>query len=662
MVRNKFKFIIPSYNNSAWVEYNIASVLNQTYTDWEVIYIDDNSTDDTLKKVTALVGNNPKYTVISNKENKGGLYNYFGQFPLINDDDIVVHLDGDDWLIDEFVLEKLNNLYNDTDCWMTYGGLIVWDGTGYYQPFPLNTHHSDFVHQYKLYRHDVWRASHLQTYRGFLFKSIDLDTVKYLKTGEYYWWAADFAWQFAYMEISGKDKIQVVDFYTHVYNQHTDNRKRSVVRETGDDNLLAAKEIINRKTHKQGLPATKLPLINAIGEYRERNSIPTKFSYVYNQTEGEFDVTLLQDAECINYINGVYGKLPGIVVADLHEPPHLFNQTEVYDMVLRHSDKFDYIFTYAKDLLTLPNAVFRNCGYECVLNKNVHKLEHPTLADESLFGLYDKSKTVSIITSNKQLTSMHVFRTECVQFIFSNSLPVDVFGVGFNEIVGKIDGLRDYKYSITIENGEIENYFTEKILDAFLTGTIPIYRGCPNIDEFFNPNGIIKFSTLEELRTIVNNLHLYEVSPEVIRENYERALKFCYTNDRLFDKYINPAQSIPDNFACTLDAPSQTLHYHTLNTIVLPVRVLVKNIDSDALIYTVSHPTGLLRGINYWCIPTPPHVLSFMTDERFGGLLIEFYVGDEKTQTIEFRLRTPTSTLPKPGNVTLPRLKTNNTL
>lgn len=657
MVHNKFKFIIPSYNNSAWVKYNVPSVLNQTYTNWEVIYIDDNSKDDTLEKVTNLVGDNPKYTIISNKENKGGVYNYFAQFSLIDDNDIVVHLDGDDWLIDEFVLEKLNNLYNDTDCWMTYGGLMVWDGSTYFQPFPLNTHHSDFVHQYKLYRNDVWRASHLQTYRGFLFKSIDLNVVKDLKNKEYYWHAADLAWQYAYMEISGKEKIQVVDFYTHVYNQHPDNKKRTVAREIEEANQLVATEIINRKKHRQGLPAKRLPQINAIGDYRERNSIPTKFSYVYNKTEGEFDITLIQDAECIKYINGDYGKLPGVVVADIHEPQHLFNYNEVYTAVLHNHTKFDYIFTYSKELLSLPNAIFRNGAYECVLNKNVHSHEHPVLADESLFGLYNKSKGVSIITSNKSSTPMHVFRTECVKFISENVLPVDIFGVGFNEIRGKIDGLRDYKYSIAIENGEMENYFTEKILDVFLTGTVPIYRGCPNIDEFFNPKGIIKFNTIDELQSIINNLHLYEVSPDVIKENYERALNFCYNNDRFFDKFINPTQLTSDNFVCTLDAPNQTLYYYSHNTVILPTKVIVKDIDSHALIHTVPHNTGISRGINYWCVPTPQHVLSFMTDERFGGLLVEFCVGDEIVQSFEFRLRTPTSTLPPPGRIALPKLK-----
>jgi glycosyltransferase involved in cell wall biosynthesis len=46
---NKFVFIIPSYNNSDWYEYNIKSIAKQHYDNWRAIYIDDASTDGTLK-------------------------------------------------------------------------------------------------------------------------------------------------------------------------------------------------------------------------------------------------------------------------------------------------------------------------------------------------------------------------------------------------------------------------------------------------------------------------------------------------------------------------------------------------------------------------------------------------------------------------------------
>lgn len=541
-MNNRFVILILSHNNENWVEPNLASVLNQTYANWKVVYVNDCSTDNTLTRVKEIVGNDDRFTIINNDINRGGTYNTMEHLHLLEDNDIYVHLDGDDWFIDETVLEKLNNLYNTTDCWMTYGGMAVWDGVNSSVAYPQNTDHNDFVHQYKLYRNDTWRASHLRTYRGFLAKAVTKEDLKDLTTNTYYWHAADLAYQFCCMEMAGKDKIQVVDFFTYVYNTSPKNSERTQVRESGQNQKFEI-EIRNRKKYKTGLNAGKLPLVNAISDYRERNSIPTKFSYVYNQFQGEFDATVIQDGECARYLKGEFDRPSGIVIADIYEPPELFNQREVYQLVLDNYTKFDYIFTYNKDLLHLPNAVFRNGGHECVLNKNIHKLEHPTLADESLFGLYEKSKNISIISSNKQFIPGHAFRVQCVNKIRNDNLPVDVYGVGFNEIKRKLDGLKDYKYSIAIENSSVENYFTEKILDCFLTGTIPIYKGCPNIDEFFNPKGIIKFNNTDELFTIIQKIHdgsIETVSEEIKQENYDKAMSLCYTNDRWFEKFLKP--------------------------------------------------------------------------------------------------------------------------
>jgi len=49
----------------------------------------------------------------------------------------------------------------------------------------------------------------------------------------------------------------------------------------------------------------------------------------------------------------------------------------------------------------------------------------------------------------------------------------------------KYRGLAPYEYSIAMENSQQLNYFSEKIIDCFLSWTMPIYWGCPNISEYF---------------------------------------------------------------------------------------------------------------------------------------------------------------------------------
>ena len=109
--QNKFKIVIPSYNNEQWVEPNVASILDQTYTNYEVLYINDASTDNTESIVKNIIKDyslEKKWKLITNKENKKRGYNVSPHNKNIidfinNDEDILVFVDGDDWLIDKNV-------------------------------------------------------------------------------------------------------------------------------------------------------------------------------------------------------------------------------------------------------------------------------------------------------------------------------------------------------------------------------------------------------------------------------------------------------------------------------------------------------------------------------------------------------------------------------
>lgn len=251
----KFKIVIPSYNNEDWVEYNIASILNQTYTNYDVLYIDDKSTDSTLAKVRELVGDLPNWHILSNEANMKRGYNinphsHHMQEFMDNADDILVFVDGDDWLYDENVLQKLNEHYNKHKCWMSYGGFIIYYGDdkeiGY--PTTQNTHYPDHVHDQKLYRKDVWRASHLRSFKWWLYSSIKEDDLKYTKDGLYYEYAEDLATSYPCLEMCGKSKIGVIDFITYVYNQSGEVGARSEERQS---NVAACDaEVRNRNPYQ----------------------------------------------------------------------------------------------------------------------------------------------------------------------------------------------------------------------------------------------------------------------------------------------------------------------------------------------------------------------------------------------------------------------------
>lgn len=555
-MKNKFKIIIPSYNNIDWVEYNLASVLNQSYKQYDVLYIDDCSTDGTYSKVADLVGHLSNWTVLRNSNNKGAAHNYVEHLTTFVDDpnNIIIHLDGDDWLIDDMVLDRLNDFYNEKDCWMSYGGFVCWEGhsSDPTLPYPQSTPYPEFIHKHKKYRKDLWRASHLRTYKAFLFQSIEKQDLKMLNTDEYYWHASDLSWQFPCLEICPQERIGLVDFYTLAYNHSKQNQVRTHERES-NDNAKYEIEIRNKKRYAEGLGNGKLPQIRFIGDYRERNSIPTLFTYTYEQTHCEYDITVLGDQAIIDFVEGKIPNDPNKkVIAEVAEPAHLmFGEfSRVHDCAFNNYTKFDRILACDKRLLELPNSMFMNVGAEVVLNKRVGDGIYGTLADDALIKLYDnKTKLISAISSNKVMSEGHVFRINTLMHLSRHTTQVDYYGQTMHsqylrdvlrDIDGKVDGLRDYMFSIAIENGICENYFTEKILDCFLTGTIPIYHGCPNISEFFDERGFIVFNTKEELVDVVANLTKkdYIDRIEYIKINYVKALSYKRNNDDYFNKYI----------------------------------------------------------------------------------------------------------------------------
>ena len=122
----KIGIIIPNYNYEHTIEKCLTSIFNQTYKKYEIIFVDDMSTDNsvdiaqtTYLKYCAkeLKGENPEWSELpknfklvrlQQKRLNGGARNE-AYLHLSNDVDYVYYVDSDDWLKDEYALEKINN-------------------------------------------------------------------------------------------------------------------------------------------------------------------------------------------------------------------------------------------------------------------------------------------------------------------------------------------------------------------------------------------------------------------------------------------------------------------------------------------------------------------------------------------------------------------------
>lgn len=212
----------------------------------------------------------------------------------------------------------------------------------------------------------------------------------------------------------------------------------------------------------------------------------------------------------------------GIKIGMLIEPIAI--NPAIYEFIKFNNKKFHKVLTYDKNLIeTYDNVEFYPHG-GCWINTEDHMV-------------YEKSNLISIIVSDKNRTFGHMLRHSIIDILKKDKYNISIFGKGYKPIDYKLEALKDFAFSIVIENSKMDYYFSEKLIDSFMTGTIPIYWGCPSIGDFFNLDGIIIFNDIEDLFIKINTLSLdkYNYMLPAINDNFERAKKYLTSEDWLYN-------------------------------------------------------------------------------------------------------------------------------
>ena len=250
--------------------------------------------------------------------------------------------------------------------------------------------------------------------------------------------------------------------------------------------------------------------------------VPNKFRWTRNATETDTVV-------CID--SGIVGMFDSEEIPEnrfgwLCESPVV--SENVYELIHQNYDSLmDYykaIFTCDKELADKHERIH--------LIQSGSNLPWVTSCTE----LYKKTKNVSIVASNKNVFPGQILRHEFVEKHKDREL--DVFGsitgtrLG-SDLFDKIEGYRDYRFTIVIENCQHDNYFTEKITDAFATGTIPVYWGTSNIGDYFNTDGIIELTDDFDINILTPEL--YEEKFEAVKDNFKRVNSLKMADDELYE-------------------------------------------------------------------------------------------------------------------------------
>ena len=135
--------------------------------------------------------------------------NLYDVVSAIDPDDVVVQIDGDDWLARSDALEIVAHLYEDPEVWLTYGSFLDTNGSNFGIDGPYAPNED--------IRTSPWRCSHLKTFRAGLFQCIDPEDLRW-PGREFTARAVDSAIMFPMFEMAGWERTRWVKEVIYTYN------------------------------------------------------------------------------------------------------------------------------------------------------------------------------------------------------------------------------------------------------------------------------------------------------------------------------------------------------------------------------------------------------------------------------------------------------------
>lgn len=190
--------------------------------------------------------------------------------------------------------------------------------------------------------------------------------------------------------------------------------------------------------------------------------------------------------------------------------------------------EFNFVLTHDERLLdTLDNAFFfPDCACSWVRETD------PDIWQK-------KTGMTSILSSRKKMCPLHYLRIAIAEKCKREGLA-DTFGTfDGGKPVSMAETLQPYRYSIALENQVSDWFYTERLISAFITMTVPIYIGARKVGEGFNADGIIQITPEdgEHIETVLKQCSEQDYLSRLpaMRENYQKALSYMNQNDLLYE-------------------------------------------------------------------------------------------------------------------------------
>ncbi|MBS0648530.1 MAG: glycosyltransferase [Verrucomicrobia bacterium] len=562
--KKRFVFIVPSHQNKEFYKRNLDSIFSQTCDDYRVIYIDDASSDGTgilVKEYAQKKGQAHRVEVIINDQNKGALANIFKAVWSCSPHEIIVNLDGDDWMAHRDVLAQLSKVYADPQVWMTYGQFIYYPS---YKPGFGAAIPSHVIEQ-NLFRSSNQGTTALRTFYAGLFQKIKQEDLMY--KGDFFRVGYDLAMMLPMLEMAGHHSRFIPDI-GYVYNIHTplNDHKTKAEEQAEVDHYLRQKEKYQSLVHYAQKQLAKTIYITP-GWWGQLFAVDNP---AFNRDNCLEVMVRLREAAA----EAGYELLQADSLASL--PP--FEYLIIFDVF---PDQLSYLDRYPKEKLILflwePPSVHPtnyNVAYHELFSK-VFTWNDDLVDGKKYFKFYYPvyrpmipepvdfftRRTCTLVACNKHSSypgELYSERRRVIQFF--ETLPdadFDLYGKGWEAsfkhyqgaIDRKIDYLKYYKFCFAYENVRgVPGYITEKIFDCFQAGTVPVYWGAPNISQYIPKNCYIARADFKDEAELYR--YLRYMTPQVHAEYLKNIQLFLnskeaqlYSIDHFIENFIHLIKS-----------------------------------------------------------------------------------------------------------------------
>lgn len=205
--------LVGFYNAEKYIERCLYSILGQSFKDFKCYITHDMSTDNSIQIVKKIINGDNRFVLIDEYEKKlyqaGNFDKVLRYNTEIEDDDFVIEVDGDDWLPDSNVFERIDKIYRNPNVWIANGSFKYSNGqNGFASP----------QKNFDNLRSQRFTASHIRTWRVFLWRNI-LESDLKDENGDYWQWSGDLCFMFPMLEMAGDEHYRFMYETNYIYNE-----------------------------------------------------------------------------------------------------------------------------------------------------------------------------------------------------------------------------------------------------------------------------------------------------------------------------------------------------------------------------------------------------------------------------------------------------------